>query len=543
MAWTTLAFSVFCLCATALECSVRDLASHVPSNAQVVNATHVPANGTYGEGAIDLEFPGLATGLPELCAVTVLVQSSPTSNYRFGLFLPAEWNERYIATGNGGFGGGINWVGLGTFTRYGFAAMSTDTGHNSSTFDGRWAVNDTEAQVDWGYRALHGSVEMSKQLVDAFYGRDHKFSYYSGCSTGGRQGMKEVQMFPDDFDGVLAGAPAWWTTHMQAWNIHVALYNLPEDKPGHVPHDLMVGIVHDEILRQCDPQDGVRDDIISRPYSCDMNFNTIQCSPESGNSSCLTSAQISTLHKLYSPWVEADQTFVFPSLAFGSEDESGLLFVDAPPPPAAGTTYVGPFLYNTSDYDWSSFSYEVVQYADSLNPGDANANETDISPFYDKGGKLISYHGYADGLIPSGSSLYLYDLYDRAMRGRGISLDDFYRLYMVPGMQHCSGGIHNAPWTFGADGQAEALSPTAYSVPGFEDAEHDVLLALMQWVEEGQAPGSIVATKFADDSADGEVVRQRPLCPHPKVAKLQEGAADPDIASSWYCAYLHGDEE
>lgn len=518
------------------DCSIGGFSKNLPANATILEATKVPENGTYGEGAIDLEFPTLGVGLPQLCAVKVLVYSSSESHYRFGLFLPDQWNQRYLATGNGGFGGGIDWAGMGTYTRYGFAAMSTDTGHNASTGDATWAINNTESQTDWGYRAMHGSIVLSKQLTDAYYGSDHKYAYYSGCSTGGRQGMKEVQMFPNDFDGVLAGAPAWWTTHLQTWTLWVGLYNLPVDSPGHVPESLMTTIVHDEILRQCDPQDGVKDNVISRPYSCDFRLETIECGPGANTSTCLTSAQIATLRKLYSPWVDTNQTFVFPGYAPGSELQNGAVFVDSAPPSPLGTSWVGSFLYNSANYNYQDFSYATVQLADAINPGNANANDSDISAFYAKGGKLMSYHGYADGLIPTGSSLYLYDLYDQAMRAKGIKLDDFYRLFMVPGMQHCAQSVQNAPWVIAGDGQA--LNTTSYSVPGFMDADHDALLSLMRWVEQDIAPQSLIATKFANDSANGAVVRQRPLCPYPQVAELVN-AAQPDEASSWSCSYLY----
>lgn len=243
----------------ALDCSTSTFTSVLPSNATVLQAVSVSQNGSFGAGFADLEFPGYAEALPELCAVEVLVQSSATSSFRFGLFLPTSWNKRFIATGNGGFGGGINWPGLGTFSRgFGFAAMSTDTGHNSSTADATWAINNTESQVDWGYRAMHGSIVLSKQLVEAYYGSAQSYSYYSGCSTGGRQGFKEVEEFPEDFDGVLAGAPAWWTNHLQPWSVKVGLYNLPLDGPNHISQELMTGPVAAEILRQVSRSDSYR---------------------------------------------------------------------------------------------------------------------------------------------------------------------------------------------------------------------------------------------------------------------------------------------
>ena len=435
--------------AAALNCSIDSFATILPANATVIQAVMVPENGTFGDPN-DLEFPGVGIALPETCAVEVRVPTSSSSAYRFGLSLPTKWNHRFLATGNGGFGGGINWPGLGTFTRYGFAAVSTDTGHQSATFNATWAINNTEGQIDWGYRALHGSVVLSKEIVDAYYGVPHQYSYYSGCSTGGRQGFKEAQEFPDDFDGVLAGAPAWWTTHLQTWSVKVGLDNLPLNGPNHISQEAMTGFVADEILRQCDPQDGLEDGIISRPYSCDIDFEQLLCTSSSKTSSCLTSAQVQTLYQLYSDYVETNQTFVFPHLSLGSEWQSGILISGQNDAPSAlGTSYVGSFLYNTSNYDWRSFSYETVQFADALDPGNATADNFDLTPFKTSGAKLIHYHGYADGFIPVGSSIYLYKQIQQALLPMGETLDDFYRFFLIPGMGHCGNSQNNAPWVSG----------------------------------------------------------------------------------------------
>lgn len=143
------------------------------------------------------------------------VLGANNGTYGFGLFLPENWNGRFLATVNAGFAGGINWADVGVGAQYGFATVGTDTGHNSTAGDGSWAYQEPEKLVDLGYRALHGSVVLGKEVVNGYYGKNMSFSYYSGCSTGGRRGFKEIEMFPDDFDGVLAGAPAWWTSHLR----------------------------------------------------------------------------------------------------------------------------------------------------------------------------------------------------------------------------------------------------------------------------------------------------------------------------------------
>lgn len=185
-------------------------------NAEVVFAIPLGANSSFGQLG-DIAFPINATYLPQSCAVLVNVTTPVGSSYTFGLFLPEakEWNKRTLTVGNSGFVGGVNWLAMGDGLKYGFASVSTDTGHNSTGIDMAWALNRPESKTDWAYRALHGSVVLAKKIVNSYYDEQIRYNYYSGCSTGGRQGIKSAQDFPEDFDGVLAGAPAWWSTHQQ----------------------------------------------------------------------------------------------------------------------------------------------------------------------------------------------------------------------------------------------------------------------------------------------------------------------------------------
>ena len=195
-------------------------------------------------------------------------------------------------------------------------------------------------------------------------------------------------------------------------------------------------------------------------------------------------------------------------------------------------------LYNTK-YDWAdNFDYSTVQFADALDPGHANADDFDISPFAAHGGKLIHYHGLSDGLIPTGSSIYFYKQVLQTLLPAGVSVDSFYKFYLIPGMQHCQGSAVDAPWYIGGGGQPFILGPTVHGVPGFEDPKHDALLALMQWVEQGIAPEEIVATKYLNDSVALGVQRQRPLCPYPSQATFN-GTGNPDLAESWQCQGLY----
>ena len=522
-----------------LECSPSALSALLPSHATITNAVLVPANGTWSQPSPP--FPDPVTYLPALCGITVNVASSPTSSFNFGLFLPEEWNLRFMGSGNGGFGGGINWADMKASALSGFSSMSTDTGHISSMADAAWALHNPETQKDWGYRAMHDSVELAKLITERYYSLKIKYSYFSACSTGGRQGLKEIQMFPQDFDGVISAAPAWWTSHLQPWHLVMGLWNLPVDGPNHIPSSLFVSIAA-EVMKQCDPQDGLVDGIISNPEGCIFISETLLCGSKSDKNKCLTAEQLKTLDTLFNDWVETNNTFLFPHLSRGSEEQFGkFMNVDSGKPHPMGTTWVSKFLLNltTLDYDWATnFDFSTVKLGDATNPGHANADNFDLSPFATRGGKLIHYHGYSDGLIPATSSIYLHQQILRTLIPKGVSVPSFYKFYLIPGLLHCAGSIGDAPWYIGGGGQHSALGTNVQSVPGFEDPRHDVVLALMRWVEDGVAPEELIATKFVDDGVEKGVRRQRPVCPYPMQAKW-DGLGDPDLAKSWACKGLY----
>ncbi|KAF2106952.1 Tannase/feruloyl esterase [Lophiotrema nucula] len=525
--------------AQALECTPSAIQSVLPSNASVNFAYTVQANGTFQVPQGDTGYPTNPVGLPALCAVSVQVKSVGNSTFGFGLYLPEAWNGRFLAVGNGGFAGGINWLDMGPGSRYGFATMSTDTGHNSSSSDGSWAYQQPDKVANWGYLAMHGSILAAKTITTAFYAKDLSYSYYAGCSTGGRQGLKEAELYPEDFDGIVAGAPAWWTSHLQPWTVKVGLYNLPTTADYHIPPALFPAIAA-EVLKQCDPQDGLIDNIISDPSGCNFRAEELLCAGNVTNGTaagCLTSPQISTLYKIYSDSVGANQTFFFPHLNLGSEAQWLLLSGSTPNP--LGPDYIKYFLGLGPDWDFYSFNDSTQFLASALDPGHATVS-FDLSGFEKKGGKILSYHGMSDGLIPTGSTPYFYNHVVRTLQPRGTNVPDFYRFFFVPGMGHCAGTFpaFNAPWYFAGPNQAPALGPTVYGVPGYRDAEHDVLLAMMEWVEKGRAPEWVVGTKYVNETVHGDVMRQRPLCMYPKQA-MYKGTGDVDKAESWECRGLY----
>ncbi|KAI1811440.1 Tannase/feruloyl esterase [Poronia punctata] len=516
------------------DCDKLTFAHILPAHAKIERAELVEAGSTYGEGSENLGYPVQPTNLPGLCAVTVRVTTSPTSKYRLGLFLPAEWNGKFLAVGNGGFAGGINWLDMGAGVQYGFAVVSTDTGHNSETTEVSWALGNAESKADWGWRAVHGSVELGKLLTRTYYGSPIAYSYYSGCSTGGRQGLKEVQEFPGSFDGVLVGAPAWYTSHLNNWVTKMASYNWPAEDDKHIGWELLPAIAA-EVVKQCDGIDGVKDGIISLPEHCAVDFEALLCDRRGANqSACLTAAQSETLKRVYGDWTTSDGEFLYKGLTPGSEGQmyAVLNYSEASP---YGIGYSRYFLLDNATFALSDFNDSLVALADRLDPGNSTADNYNLTAFRDGGGKMIMYHGMADGLVPlKGSNLY-YDRVVETMGGNETATQEFFRYFMVPGMQHCFTTRVDAPWAFGAPSQAGILGNDTWSVPGHQDARHDIMLALMDWVEKGSPVNSVVATTWKDQKevASG-VLKQRPICPYPQMAR-QDGRGELNAAESWSC--------
>jgi len=416
--------------------------------------------------------------------------------------------------------------------------MSTDTGHNSSSSDGTWATNQPDKVENWGHLALHGSTVNAKLITASYYETDISYNYYSGCSTGGRQGLKEAEVYPDDFDGILAGAPAWWSSHLAPWTVKVALYNLPTTANYHIPFALFSAIGA-EVLKQCDPQDGLVDNIISDPIGCNFRPEELLCGAnvtDGTAAGCLTSPQISTLYKIYTDSIGENQTFLFPHLYLGSEGQWLFLSGDSPNP--LGTHYVQYFLGLGGNWSFYDFNEDIQRLADELQPGNASVGY-DLSAYHAKGGKILSYQGMSDGL-PTGSLPWYYNNVDRTLTPRGIDVDSFFRFFLVPGMGHCSGTTpaFNAPWYFAGANQSPVLGNSVFGVPGFRDENHDALLALVAWVENARAPEAVIGTKYVNDITHDAVLRQRPLCMYPKVAKYK-GEGDVDAAGSWECKGLY----
>jgi hypothetical protein len=413
----------------------------------------------------------------------------------------------------------------------GAASISTDTGHSSVATDTTWALNQPEKKTDWGWRALHGSVELGRKMTETFYAKKIKYSYYSGCSTGGRQGLREIQEFPNSFDGVLIGAPSWYVSIVNPDAAQLGIYNLPVTDPKHIGNEkwaMMAKASH----AQCDEVDGVKDGIVSSPELCKFDFAPITCgNPAADPTNCLTPPQIETAKKIYGDYVSQRGEYWYPGMTVSSEETWWILMGGVEPSPF-GQGYIRNFLFDDPTWTWPQYNDSVVYYAMANDPGRPTAAKYDISPYRARGGKVVLYHGLADSLVATkGSQLY----YNRTVAAMG-NIDSWFRYFEIPDMAHCAGSTVGAPWNIAGAFQSTAMGADQWSVPGYRDSNHDAMMGLIDWVEKGEPVDYIVATTWNSQyNAASGVLRQRPICPYPKKAKYN-GRGSIDHASSWKCA-------
>lgn len=417
-----------------LACTADSFKSVLPSNTTVTVADVITQYGTSSHNGFNISISrNISSDVLPICVVELNVQSSANTSFNTGILLPSNWNGRLIGTGNPGFGGGLRWSFQANSLKYGPAVtVSTDTGHVGAPNNISFAIDNPDGIIDWSYRSLHESTVLAKTLAKAFYGNDVQHSYYTACSNGGRQGLKEVQMFPEDYDGVLAGAPPWQITHLHPFAIQLGMWNLPNTSVSHIP-TWKFPIISDLIMAQCDSQDGLVDGIIQEPYSCNFSSALILCEKTSKPNTCLSQPEIDTLNLFYNDWIASDGSILFPRFPLSASASRYGSVTDAPD--HFGLEYFYGFVANTTDWDWTTFKgQDTVAYVDSINPGNAAALDMDLSAFKSNGGKLIMYHGLADTTVPTGSSIEYFQGVNKAMG----TIDDFFQLYLVPGMGHVS---------------------------------------------------------------------------------------------------------
>ena len=464
--------------------------------------------------------------LPAFCRVTGVIIAASDSNIQFEVWMPSPgWNGKFQGVGNGGFAGTIGWGEMAAAVAQGYAAAGTDTGHQGGAVDASWALGHPQKVIDFGYRAIHETAAKAKALVAAFYGESPKHSYFSACSNGGRQALMEAQRYPADYDGIIAGAPANYWTHLLTgalWDQEALLL----DSASYIPANKLPA-VEAATLAACDALDGVKDGVIDDPTQCHFDPSVLLCKgPETDT--CLTEPQVTALRKIYSGPRNSKGAPVFPGYSPGGEISGGgwTLWITGASREKSlgygfGTQFFINMLYENAAWDYRTFNVDRdMKAADDKLGRTINATDADLKRFQARGGKLSVYHGWSDAAIPPLNAI---DYYKSVVAKMGAKESDrFLRLYMVPGMQHCGGGP--GPNSFGA------LSVSS------GDAQHDMARALERWVEEGTAPDQIVATKYKTGAnpASG-VARTRPLCPYPQAAHWK-GTGSTDDAANFVCA-------
>ncbi|HSV53652.1 MAG TPA: tannase/feruloyl esterase family alpha/beta hydrolase [Burkholderiaceae bacterium] len=454
------------------------------------------------KGALQIDAP------VDFCHVTATLRPVPTSAIKVGVWLPQPWNGKLLGSGGGGFNGGI---GIGGFVfkeplAQGYAGVATDAGHDE-TDSAKFAYDSVESLKDYGWRANHLGVGFAKALIASYYGSPAKRAYFNGCSNGGRDALMLAQRFPEDYDGIISGAPAADYTGVMAkfiWN-RQAVNAAPKLKDK-------LKLVQDAVIAKCDALDGVKDGLLENPLRCSFDPAELQCRNGDGPN-CLDAAEVTSLRKIHGG----------PRLGNGSQLYAGQP-VGAEALPGGWDAWIigeklaslGPEAFRWMVYrdpKWDIDRFELARDSalakERIGPI-VDATNPDLSAFMRRGGKLMMYHGWNDVAIPAGATL---DYYAALRKTVGPAADQQTRLFMMPGLLHCGGG------------------------PG---ATHfDKLGELDRWVESGKAPERIVATEYDPPASlfvmpNAKTVRTRPLCPWPKVAHFK-GTGSSDDAANFIC--------
>ncbi len=486
------------LAAPAFAASCEGLASLTLPDTAITSAQVVAA------GAFTPPAPAQAKGkgalaykdLPEFCRVAATLKPSSDSDIKVEFWLPtAGWNKKLQSVGNGGWAGVISYSAMADAVKAGYASASTDTGHVGGS--GSFALGHQEKLVDFGWRSQHEMTVKAKAVVKAFYGSAPRLSYWNGCSTGGRQGLKEAQKFPDDYDGIIAGAPANRTA-MPLWVAFAVL----KEKASYIPA-AKYPVIHAAVLDACDARDGVKDGLIEDPTRCKFDPKVLLCKGADGPS-CLTAPQVEAATKVYTAATNPRTgQELFPSLVPGTELGWGVEAA-GPDPSANIFDHFKYVVFKDPNWDWRTFNFDS-DIARSEQPDNVVMNATDpnLKPFFSHNGKLLIYHGWADTNVATLNTIKYYKTVVDTLGGLSKTSNNI-ELFLEPGMGHCGGGE----------------GPNVFDKVGTLD----------QWVEKNKAPMMIIASH----STDGKVDRTRPLCAYPQVAKYK-GSGSIDEAANFSC--------
>jgi feruloyl esterase len=435
--------------------------------------------------------------LPSFCRIAATLTPSADSDIKVEVWLPASgWNERLQAVGNGGWAGTIPYPSMAAALAAGYATVGTDTGHMGNNAD--FAPGHPEKLVDFAYRAIHEMTAAAKAVVPAFYGSAPRYSYFNGCSQGGRQGITAAQRYPQDFDGIVAGASALNSMRMHA--ARFAVNQVMNRAPGSAIPASKYPMIHEAVLQACDSLDGVKDGVIENPTKCNFDPQVLACK-DGDRPSCLTGPQIQSAKAMLSPvrHPATGEVLFEGHLWPGAELEWDT--IGGPEPLNNAVTALKNVAFDRS---WNRARFNVatdMETAIRADNGLLASDDANLKPFFDRGGKLLMWHGWADPQVtPQNSTTY----FRNVLTTVGSQADASIALFMMPGVYHCQGG------------------------PGPD--RFDRMAAIEQWVEQGQKPTRIVASRIRD----GKVDRTRPLCPFGEVARWN-GTGSTDDEANFSC--------
>jgi feruloyl esterase len=430
--------------------------------------------------------------------------SEPTSDSHIGIEVwlpdPANWNENFLAAGNPGFIGSLSPAGLASIMERGYVAGGTDTGHVDAGFE--WAIGHPEKWADWGHRAVHEMVVVTKTLAEAYYAKPIKYSYWNSCHNGGNQGLNEAQRYPDDFDGIVAADPAYWISHLQPGSLYISWVALKDgvDAPGYIPTPKLA-VLNKAAMDACDANDGLADGLIEDPTRCDFDPASIQCAGKDAPD-CLTAAQVDTVRKIYEGAKFDDGTPIYTGFERGSELDWA--FMIEKEPFSVNINYFKGMVFEDPDWDFHTFDVDrdtrlgiekTSAYVDGNNP--------DLSAFKKAGGKLMIVSSWNSLALPPRQVAEYYRSVEETMGG-SAQTQDFARLFSIPGAGGCVVG------------------------PDFQAFE-----AMQEWVEKGEAPEQIIYS-HREGGRGGKVSRTRPVCAYPQVARYN-GSGDINDAANFSC--------
>jgi Tannase and feruloyl esterase len=487
------------------------------------------------------------TGLPPFCRVAGDATPTTESHIGFEVWIPlSNWNGKYEQVGNGGYAGSIPYSSIASGLQLGYAAAGTNDGHTANGLDASWALGHPQLIVDFGYRALKATTDNAKAIITAFTSTQPSRSYFNGCSDGGREALMEAERYPDDFDGILAGSPANFWTHLFVgfvWDQQAL-----EDRAASYIPSSSLPVLSNAALKQCVGKDGgvSTDSFLNDPRQCNFNPAEVACKNGQG-SGCFTPAQVTAAQKIYQgPVNPINGMQIYPGYSPTEGTESNPAdwptWITGTSPGTGLQEIFGDQFFTNMVFDNPNFNYRSLNLTTDVATADrkmapiVNSTNPDLNRFRAHGGKLIQYVGWSDDAISPYNDINYFNSVVLTMSGVNSAIlrvsaggappnalanvQSFYRLFMAPGMAHCGGGP-------GANyfGQRGAVGPL--------DAAHDLFTALDQWVETGTAPNEVIATKYTNDDPTQPILFQRPLCVYPKISQYNGG--NPNSASSFSC--------